>query len=196
MPTLVLLNGPPCAGKTHLLEFIANTYALPVMSKDIVKESLYASLGWSDRAWSRKLSQAAMKLLYEYASSLLSRNHSCLLEANFMAGQAEKEIALLDTTLDFEVWQIFVWAKPEVLHRRFQERANSASRHPGHLDQELQNEYAADSIPHSQMKPIKTGGPLLLLETTFMDVALAADHQTRVQEWLRGLGLTSHNKFL
>ena len=191
MPKLVLLNGPPCAGKTHLLEFIASSFGLPSMSKDTLKESLYDSLGWTDRNWSRKLSQAAMKLLYEYAYSLLSQSHSCLLEANFVAEQAEKEIALLKTTLDFDVWQVFIWAKPEVLHQRFQERASSASRHPGHLDQELQHEFAAGSMPRSQMKPVKTVGPILSLETTFMDAALAADQQIRVREWLLGLGLTS-----
>ena len=189
MPSLVLLNGPPCAGKTHLLDYIAKTFCLPAMSKDILKESLYEKLGWSDRAWSRKLSQAAMALLYEYAASLLSQDQSCLLEANFRADCAQGELEALRARVKFRTVQIFVWAQPEILHLRFQERARSASRHPGHLDQVLQQEYSTDSIPQSQLRPVETGEPVLQLETTYMDAALAANQQTQVRAWLLGLGL-------
>lgn len=193
MPTLVLLNGPPCAGKTHLLEFIVSTFDLPAMSKDILKESLYESLGWSDREWSRKLSHAAMKILYEYASSLLSQDLSCMLEANFMPEQAKQELATLRAKLNFDVLQIFVWAQPETLNKRFQERARLASRHPGHLDQVLQHEFSVDSGSTPPLGPIQIDGPLLQLETTHMDAALAADQQIRIKEWLEGLGLPSRS---
>ena len=189
MPLLVLLNGPPCAGKTHLCDYIVKTFCVPAMSKDILKESMYETLGWSDRAWSRKLSQAAVALLFAYAASLLSQGQSCLLENNFVADRAQRDLEVLRTTARFRTVQIFVWAQPETLHLRFQERARLASRHPGHLDQVLQQEYSADSIPQPQLRPVETGGPVLQLETTHMDAALAADQQARVRAWLLGLGL-------
>ncbi len=194
MPLLVLLNGPPCAGKTHLLDYIVQTFRLPAMSKDILKESLYETLGWSDRAWSRKLGQAAMALLLEYAASLLSQNQSCLLEANFVAHLAQGDLATLRTRARFRTAQIFVWAQTETLHLRFQERARAASRHPGHLDQILQHEYSAAAIPQSQLHPVATGGPTLRLETTHMDAALAADQKVRVKSWLLGLGLPTREE--
>ncbi len=193
MPLLILLNGPPCAGKTHLRDYIAQTFRVPAMSKDIVKESMYETLGWSDRAWSRKLGQAAVALLFEYAASLLSQGQSCLLENNFVADRAQRDLEALRTKARFRTAQIFMWAQPETLHLRFQARARLASRHPGHLDPVLQHEYSADAIPQSQLRPLETGGPVLRLETTNMDAALAADQQIRVQEWLLGLGLPLKN---
>ncbi len=189
MPLLILLNGPPCAGKTHLRDYIVQTFRVPAMSKDMLKESLYATMGWSDRAWSRKLGRAAVALLYEYAASLLSQDLPCLLENNFRADRALQDLKTLEARLQFQTGQIFVWAQPEVLHMRFQDRARMASRHPGHLDPVLQHEYRADAIPQSQLRPIETGGPVLRLETTYMDAALAADQQVRVRTWLSGLGL-------
>jgi len=193
MPLLVLLNGPPCAGKTHLRRYIAETFRVPAMSKDILKESLYETLGWSDRAWSRKLGQAAVMLLFEYAASLLSQNQACLLENNFVADRAQRDLEALRAKVQFKAIQIFVWAQPEILHSRFRHRARCAVRHPGHLDQILQHEYSAASMPQSQMRPIETGGPVLRLETTHLDAALAADHRVRVKEWLRGMGLPCKN---
>lgn len=192
-PVLFILNGPPCAGKTHLSEFILSEFALPAMSKDIIKESLYDSLGWSDRVWSRRLSQAATLLLYEFAQSLLGQNQSCLLEANFRADLASAHLATLAQAVPFDMAQIFVCAHPRVLAQRFRERAESGKRHPGNLDHVLQHEYAEDSIPASQLTPIPFPGPLLKLDTTLMDTALAADHRIRVRHWLQSLGTRHRN---
>ena len=43
-PMLVLLNGPPCAGKTHLYAFIQDECVLPAMSRDVLKEAPFAAL--------------------------------------------------------------------------------------------------------------------------------------------------------
>ena len=188
-PVLLILNGPPCAGKTHLYAFIQDEFVLPAMSKDILKESLFAALGWSDRDWSRRLSQAAMQLLYEFARSLLSQRQSCLIEANFVSHLAADRLAALGQALPFAAAQIFVTAQPAVLARRFQARARSGHRHPGHMDQVLQREYGVHSLPTDQLRPIPGPDPLLALDTTHMDAALAADHQHRVRAWLQGLGL-------
>lgn len=188
-PRLLILNGPPCAGKTHVSARIRSDFPLPFMSKDIIKVSLYESLGWSDRAWSRRLSQAAMSLLMEFARSLLSQDQSCLVEANFRADEAARDLARLAETVPFDSAQIFVSAAPEVLARRFRQRAAEGQRHPGNLDHLLQHEYAADSIPASQLRPIPLSGPLLKLDTTDMDARLAAAHGRQIVHWLAKLDL-------
>ena len=45
---LIIINGPPGSGKTHLGRFLARELWLPYFSKDGVKELLFDSLGWSD----------------------------------------------------------------------------------------------------------------------------------------------------
>lgn len=189
LPALVLLNGPPCSGKSSLLPHIQRAIQLPAFTKDIVKESLYQNVGWSDRAWSRKLGRAAIDLLWEFAASLLRQRRSCLVEANFEAEPAAAALQRLRRAIPFTTVQIFMIAEPSVLERRFRDRARSASRHPGHLDHLLQFEYSADRIPASQRAPVPVPGPLLKMDTTHMDAALAADQLSRLRAWLLGLGL-------
>ncbi len=187
-PRLLLLHGPPCAGKSHLADFILREFAIPAMSKDIFKEVLYETLGWSDREWSRQLSQAAMALLYAYAHSLLSQGTSCMLEANFIAHRAHAELTRLSAAVPCEICQIFVYAERTVLARRFRERAQSGQRHPGNLDHILQHEYAADTIPAAQLEPIPVPGTLLRLDTTDMNPALNARQQVQTAAWLTRQG--------
>lgn len=188
LPRLLLLHGPPCAGKTHVSDFILREFVLPAMSKDIFKEVLYETLGWSDRAWSRQLSQAAMSLLYAYAHSLLAQGQSCMLEANFVSHLAQAELTRLFGAVSCQTCQIFVCADRAVLAQRFRERARRGHRHPGNLDHILQHEYAADSIPAAQLEPIPVPGPLLRLDTTHMSPALNAQHQAQVTTWLAQQG--------
>lgn len=55
---LIIVLGPPCAGKTTLARRIAQEFQLPLIAKDDIKESLFDSLGWRDREWSKKLGRA------------------------------------------------------------------------------------------------------------------------------------------
>ena len=54
-PLLIVVTGAPCAGKTTLARRIAETFRLPLIAKDDIKESLFDSLGWKDREWSKQL---------------------------------------------------------------------------------------------------------------------------------------------
>ena len=146
-PVLVLVNGPPCAGKSHLTDVLAESTSLPIMTKDMIKETVYDAAGWADRDWSRRLGTAASALLWMFARSLLSQGQDCLIEANFRASLAANELARLTSDLKFTSAQIFVTAAPSVLAERFRTRASLQTRHPGHLDAELQHEYSEGSIP-------------------------------------------------
>ena len=57
--TLIIVSGFSCSGKTTLASKIGNHFALPVLDRDDFKESLFDSLGYSDRQWSKKLGYAS-----------------------------------------------------------------------------------------------------------------------------------------
>ena len=61
---LVLISGPPGAGKTTLGAKIAQELGIPFLNKDGIKELLFDTLGWKDRAWSRQLGIASSALLF------------------------------------------------------------------------------------------------------------------------------------
>lgn len=183
-PVLVLVNGPPCAGKSHLTDVLAASTSLPIMTKDMIKETVYDTAGWADRDWSRRLGTAAATLLWMFARSLLSQGQDCLIEANFRASLAAKELTDLTSDLKFTSAQIFVTAAPAVLAERFRTRARSRTRHPGHLDAELQHEYSEGSIPEDQLCPIPGTDRLIRLDTTEIEPQRHACHIRRVADWL------------
>jgi predicted kinase len=67
---LILISGFSCTGKTTLARKIAEKYSLPLISRDDIKESLFDSLGYSDREWSKKLGIASYDLLYFFTEQL------------------------------------------------------------------------------------------------------------------------------
>ncbi|MDP6369585.1 MAG: hypothetical protein QF615_08250, partial [Planctomycetota bacterium] len=54
-PTLILVSGAAATGKTTVANLLSAGLRIPVISKDAIKESLFESLGWNNREWSRKV---------------------------------------------------------------------------------------------------------------------------------------------
>lgn len=56
---LVVVSGLAASGKTSVAEPLARAFGLRLLSKDGIKESLFASLGYGGWEWSKSLSRAA-----------------------------------------------------------------------------------------------------------------------------------------
>ena len=135
-PALVLVTGPPAAGKTSLARPLARALGMPLLSKDDVKEILFDALGWSDRAWSRKLSDAAYEVMFHLAEAELAAGRSVMLEANFRL-EAANRLAQLPR---HRVLQVHCTADRAILMSRLLHRADQPVRHPGHVDSETLGE--------------------------------------------------------
>lgn len=81
-PRVVLVGGLSGSGKTWLAQALARELGLPYLAKDVAKEALFDSLGWSDRAWSRRLSGAAHAVLNPVIEQLLEHGPGLVLDAN------------------------------------------------------------------------------------------------------------------
>jgi predicted kinase len=125
---LVLVTGPPGAGKSTLAGPLAAALRLPLLSKDMIKERLYDSLGpvGSDDAddWSRRLSAAAVDVLLTVAGRL----PAVVLEANLRPRSAVQRERL--AALDAVLVEVHCRCPPEVAAGRFAARAGE--RHPAH----------------------------------------------------------------
>lgn len=133
-PLVVVISGLPCTGKTALGKHIAREFWLPFFSKDGFKERLFDELGWSDRAWSKKLGLASYKLLFYALEAQLAVGRSCTIEANFYPEFHSQILNAFKQDYSCEFFQIYCHTRPEVLLERFRTRWESGARHPGHAD--------------------------------------------------------------
>jgi predicted kinase len=133
-PLLVIVTGLPCTGKTALAHCLAEAVPLPIIAKDDIKESLFDSLGWSDRAWSIKLGRAAVLLLYQVVETNLRADVPVIAETYFHPDLAQADFLAIQARTPFRPFVIECVADGEVLWQRWQRRLANGERHPGHVD--------------------------------------------------------------
>ena len=166
LPRLVVVTGPPGAGKTVIARAIADRLGLPLIAKDAFKELLWERLGAEDLEASRRLGRASFDLVFLLVRELLRRGSSVVAEGNFNAPERFRELP------PARVLQLHVNADPETLLARYRDRAD---RHPAHPDVEYAPEIAA-RMWRDDWKPLDIGGKLLQVDTTtFPDLQALAE---------------------
>jgi len=162
---LIVVSGLPASGKTTMARWLSSELRLPLVCRDDVKERLFDSLGWSDRAWSKRLGRASWDLLYLFAETQLAAGCSCIVESNFSSTGDTRRIAdLLDRVRARSV-EIHCHAEGEVLVERYVARVSSGERHPGHVDDVTIDEQR-ERLLAATPSPLELGGRTLLVDTT------------------------------
>jgi predicted kinase len=153
---LVLVSGPPAAGKTTLAMPLAAELGFALLAKDRIKETLHDALGFdADLAWSRRLGAATMELLWALAAD----SPAAVLEANFWSDHplnGERVRALGARTVE-----VHCSCPLEECLRRYEARA--ATRHSVHvLDRELglAAEAASSGGAAAHARPVLADEPL------------------------------------
>lgn len=162
-PTLLLVHGLPASGKTTLAKQLARDLGWPAVYKDEIKEILFDTLGWSDRARSRVLGVATIEVLYYIVNMQLSAGASVLAECNFKPELASPTFREMTERNGAGVIQVLCRADGAARLRRFRARA----RHPGHADVEI-GETEADIAAWraEDLAPLDLPGPLITVDTT------------------------------
>ena len=166
-PLVIVISGLPCTGKTALGKKIAQHFSLPFMTKDGFKERLFDELGWSDRAWSRKLGRASFKLLFYILETQLEVGRSTIIEGNFDPKFHNQILNNFQKRFDAQVFQIYCHTKPEVLLERFKARWERGERHPGHGDNVTLPEM--EVLVHQEPVLLEIDGTTWNLDTTDLE---------------------------
>ena len=157
-PALVVVSGPPAAGKTAISEVLRTALGFPLVAKDVLKERLGESLGITDPVESRRLGAAVFELMPLLLRELLGAGVSVVAEGNFAVGSP-----VFDDLPPARVVQVHVTAAPETLHTRL--LARGGGRHPVHYDHAAAAEIAA-RVAREDWEPLPLDGALVRIDTT------------------------------
>ena len=165
---VLVINGLPGAGKTTAATALAQRLHWPLMTKDMFKESLFDSLGWSDRAWSRQLSRASMDLLFLWLERELIAQRACVIESNFESDRDTPRFMALAERYPVRFVQVHVVCDGPTLWQRHQRRGNDGSRHPGHQEGAVAIELR-DRLLLGREEPLRLPGVSIEMDTTAFD---------------------------
>lgn len=163
MTKVIVVSGPPAAGKTKLATSLSRILKLPLLAKDDIKESLFDSLGYSDRARSIELGRAAFNIQLQLAKQLVSNEVDFILETAFWKGSASDLTTIL---ANCNVLQVWVTADLDILLHRIKNRP----RHPGHADWDgLFEEEFRTKVLSGNYDALDIGGTLIKVESNYFE---------------------------
>lgn len=139
----MLVLGRPASGKSTISAKIADRWGLPIVAKDTLKEILFDTLGVGDVSWSVKLGRASFALLDHIIELQLQTRTPFLIDATYSAEYENAKFQQWQKAYGFEAVQVLCTASPEELSRRFAQRLQDGTRHPGHVDEERIDEFHA-----------------------------------------------------
>ncbi|MEM7126930.1 MAG: ATP-binding protein [Chloroflexota bacterium] len=131
---LLIINGAPGSGKTHLSRRLSKELQLPLLSKDDIKEGISDVLGVKDRAWSKKLGGASFDALFVLLERQLEAGISCIVETAFIPRFNTPRFLELKERYGCHPFEIYCYAQSSTLAERFNQRVTTGTRHPVHTD--------------------------------------------------------------
>jgi predicted kinase len=164
-PVLIIVSGLPGAGKSTLSHRFADHFALPLIQKDVIKETLCDVLECTTLSQSQLYGRTSMILLYQFAEAILKRGQPCIIESTFHPIFSMQDLLKLQQRCPFFPLQIHCRAERSILAERVKQRWESGQRHRGHMEH-LRSFDPMLSLPSDYFQPLPLDGHIIEVDTT------------------------------
>ncbi|MBL8159063.1 ATP-binding protein [Candidatus Saccharibacteria bacterium] len=167
---LIIITGMPGTGKTTLGRTLSEKYHFPLISKDVLKERMFDTLGWDDKAWSLKVSAAGHRIMDYVVAEELRTGHSVIVESNFKQAIDSERFTKTQAAYGCDIVQILCWADGETVFERFMARIGTPERHQGHVEA-ISPEQIREGFVRANGRdvPLDINGTTIELDTTDLD---------------------------
>jgi predicted kinase len=168
VPFLIIVSGLPGSGKSTLSQRLAAHFSLPLIQKDMIKETLCDVLGCTTLSQSQLYGRASMVLLYQFAEVILKRKQPCIIESTFHPALSTQDLLKLQQQCPFYPLQLHCQAERSVLAERVKHRWDSGERHRGHMEH-LREFDSHLPLPQAYAQPLPLDGHVIELNTTHFE---------------------------
>lgn len=181
-PLIVIVTGPPGAGKTVLGRRLSKELGFPFINKDEFKEVLFDTLGRDNRHWFEPLNAASMEILFRVLESQLEAGKPVVVETAFIPKHHTARFLELRDKYGFAPVQILCDTDEEILFQRFMKRIESGERHPGHADHLTTYPQFTTLLRQRGYGALNIGGLLIEVDMTELDAVEVKDLIEAIQK--------------
>jgi|GEM_PF-1885909 len=119
---VIIVSGPPCAGKTTLAEKLAKRFKLPIISRKMIRDLLFNTYDCEDLSIFNKSRQVGFNIMFILIKLFLHRSQSFIIDSAFNSDRSRKKICEFQKKYKFDCLLIDLRATGEVLWSRYQAR--------------------------------------------------------------------------
>jgi predicted kinase len=183
LAALVIISGPPGAGKTSLAGEISRELGLAMLAKDMFKEAIFDHLPGADTSDAHRLGIASVGMMYSFARHQLENGVGIILESTFDRGKAEEDVSPLLELANAVI--VHCSAPPGLILERFEARADDPDRHEVHRD-EAHVDALEQNLAAGIYEPMDLGIPTIEVDMTHPDEVEIRELIIRIRTILEG----------
>lgn len=162
---IIIISGPPSAGKSTLAKKLSERYRFPIVSCDSIKELLFDAFHCNNLALYKMSRAASYNLMYSIIELFLQCKQPFIIDSVLSSREIKKKLSRIHQNYNFKCLHINLAASGKILWERYQKRSASGLRHPGYLDN-LRKKQLEKRILKGYSRPPNIKGKIIEIDTT------------------------------